>query len=592
MSDRTVLDLFRYDMDAPRRTHHVHWFPGGRTSYSTEDFLFHTSSLADALGDLGVAAGDRVVLLSDNRPEWHMADLAILDLAAVDVPAYPTSTADQLLAMVRDSGARVAVTDTAQQTAKLLEVRDSCPELVHLIQMEGPREHGVLDFSELVEGGDAVGSEARFWDRASGLDPHSLMTLIYTSGTTGEPKGVMLSHDNVVQNVLHAAHRVPVRRDDQVLEFLPLCHVFERMVGYIYMWRATTKHYCSISHVAELIAEIGPTLFAAVPRFFEKVQHAVMERVEKEPAHRRATFRWALEVGRRAALRRIAGRPMDAALTAELRLADRLILSKVRQGLGGRVRYCVSGGAELSLGVAEFFHAVGLCLVEGYGLTETSPVIAVNGTEPGTLRLGTVGKPLDNVEIRLASDGELLVRGPSVMQGYWNRPRETAEAFTDDGFLHTGDIAELDDDGFLLIVDRKKDLLVTAGGKNIAPQAIEAVFERSPFIEHAVVIGDRRPYLVALLVPDRDELRKWAAEQGLTAAGMEDLIEQPAVVGLFEATVASLNQSFAAFEQIKKFRLLPSSLTQESGHLTPTLKIKRRVVEHHFAHLVDGMYGS
>ena len=591
MPDRTVLDLFRYDVEAPRREHYSHWYPGGRTTFSTEDFLFHTSSLADALAELGVGRGDRVALASDNRPEWHMTDLAVLDLGAVDVPLYPALTAEQLLYQLRDSGAVVAVVEDAVQAAKLAEVRGGCPELRHVVQIDGPPEDGVVLFSQLTEGGDAIGSEKRFWDRATQLDPDSLMTIIYTSGTTGEPKGVMLSHDNMVQNVLHSAHRVPVRRDDVVLEFLPLCHVLERMVGYIYMWRATTKAYCSMIHIGELIAEVRPTLFTGVPRFFEKVREAVLERVAAAPATRQVLYRRAIDIGRQAALRRLAGKPVDGMLAARLELADRLVLSRIREGLGGRVRFCVSGGAELPLPVNEFFLAVGITVVEGYGLTETSPVIAVNGADPGMLRPGTVGKPLDNLEVRLAPDGELLVRGASVMQGYWNKEQATAEAFDDEGFFRTGDIAEIDDDGFLLIVDRKKDLIVTAGGKNVAPQPLEAQLARSPLIDTAVLIGDHRPFIVALISPNFEALERWAADAGVDFAGRDDLVELPKVRHLYEEIVGGLNGALARYEQIKKFRLLPTKLSVDDGHLTPTLKVKRRVIEARFGHLIEAMYG-
>jgi len=342
------------------------------------------------------------------------------------------------------------------------------------------------------------------------------------------------------------------------------------MVSYIYMWRATAKAYCSIYDVGDLLAEIRPTIFVGVPRFYEKVRETIFEKVSAAPAAQRALFRWALGIGRQAAIQRNAG----------------------KAGLGGRLRYCLSGGAELPLFVNEFFHSLGINLVEGYGLTETSPVIAVNGTEPGMLRLGSVGKPLDNLEIKLARDGELLVRGPSIMEGYWNKPEDTAEVFDGDGFFHTGDIAEIDDDGFLLIVDRKKDIIVNAGGKNIAPQPLESQLIRSPLVDTAVLLGDRRPYIVALLSPNLVELERWAAEHDVDYGNLEDLVEQPNVIRLFEELITGLNPAFARYEQIKRFRLLPVPLTVEDGHLTPTLKVKRRVIEQQFAHLIEAMYAN
>ncbi|HSN55667.1 MAG TPA: long-chain fatty acid--CoA ligase [Candidatus Sulfomarinibacteraceae bacterium] len=592
MTERTVLDFFRHEVEAPRSEHYAHWTPSGRRVLTTEQFFDRTAAFAAALTGLGVGRGDRVMLLSDNRPEWHMVDFATLSLGAVDVPVYGTLTPEQIAYQAKDSGAKVAVVETPEQMAKLLEIRKRCPELEHLVQIEGERERGVSSFGELVEGAFSDDAEAIFWDRANRVAPGDLMTIIYTSGTTGDPKGVMLSHDNVVQNVLHSAHRVPVTREDLALEFLPLCHILERMVGYIYAWKETSKAYCSVYHVGELLSAIRPTLMVGVPRFYEKVMQKVTDAAAAAPAVKRGLFNWALELGHEEARHRLAGKPMGLTLTARHAVADRLVLSKVREGLGGRLRFCLSGGAELPLHVAEFFHALGVFLVEGYGLTETSPVVAVNGAEPGTIRLGTVGRPLDNVEIRLAKDGELLVRGPSVMMGYWNKPEHTAEVFTDDGFFATGDIAEVDDDGFLLIVDRKKDLIVTAGGKNVAPQPIESRLKQSPYVESAVLVGDRRPFIVALISPSFDDLERWARRKGLTWSDHGDLVERPEIRALYDDVVASANASLARYEQIKKVRILPLALSIEGGQLTPTLKVKRRVVEQQFADVIGGLYGE
>ena len=589
MADRTVLDLYRHDVDAPRSSHYAHWTPRGCRTLSTGEFLRRTCALADALAALGVGPGDRVMLLSDDRPEWHMVDLAALDLRAVDVPVYGTLTPAQITYQVKDSGAKAAVVENDEQMRKFLSIRADCPSLEHLIQIEGAREPGVLDFDELAAA-ERGGSEQRFWDRASAIDECALMTIIYTSGTTGEPKGVMLSHHNLVTNVLHTARRAEAGRDDLALEFLPLCHVLERMIGYCYMWFATSKAYCSVYHVGELIGSIRPTVFTGVPRFYEKVQQKILDTVAQAPAVKRALFQWALGVGREAALRRIAGRDVSGALAARHRLADRLVLSKVRQGLGGRLRFCITGGAEMPIHVAEFFHSLGIWVVEGYGLTETSPVVSANGVEPGSLRLGTTGRPLDNVEIKVEEDGELLVRGPSVMLGYWNKPEATAEVLDAEGWFRTGDIVEVDDDGFLLIVDRKKDLIVTAGGKNVAPQPIESLLKRSPYVDVPVLIGDRRPYITALISPSFEELERWARASGVVAADRADLVDQPPTRQLFSEVVDAVNSGLARYEQIKHFRLLPTSLSIEGGHLTPTLKVKRRVIEQQFVELIDEMY--
>ena len=589
MVDRTVLDLYRHDVEAPRSRHYTHWTQSGRRTLSTSGFFSKTSSLADSFEEIGLEAGDRVIVLSEDRPEWHIVDLATLDLGAVDVPMYSTLAPDQIAYQVNDSGARVAVAEDADQMAKVLEIRHRCPSLDHLIQIDGPREHGVLalnDLTSVVRGG----AGARFWDRASSVEDDRLMTIIYTSGTTGDPKGVMLSHRNLVANVLESAKRAPMRRDDLALEFLPLCHVLERMAGYSYMRAATSKAYCSVYDVGDLLPAIRPTVFAGVPRFYEKLRQAIYERVAEEPALGRSLFRWAVDVGRSAAIRRLAGKPLGGVLESRLDLADRLMLSKVRAGLGGRIRFCMTGGAEAPLDVVEFFHAIGIWLAEGYGLTETSPVVSLNGVEPGTLRIGSAGRPLDNVEIALGTDDELLVRGPSVMMGYWNKPDETAEVLDEDGFFHTGDIAEIDDDGYLLIVDRKKDLIVTAGGKNVSPRPIERLIRSSPLVENVVLIGDERPYVTALLSPDFDELERWAAENKIVYADFDELVSHRLTRDLYGELVDGTNAGLARFERIKKFRVVPVTLTLEEGHLTPTLKVKRRVIEDVFGALINDMY--
>jgi long-chain acyl-CoA synthetase len=592
MPDRTILDLYRHDVEAPRSNHYSHYTPAGKRTLSTETFFRRTAAMARALDDLGIDRGERVLLLSDNRPEWHICDLAVLDIGAVDVPVYGTLTPEQIAYQVTDSGAVAAIADTPEQMAKLVEIRGQCPQMQHLIQLDGDSDDGVLSFEELLTAHDQPGNGDAFWDRAAKIDEHDLMTIIYTSGTTGDPKGVMLSHHNLVRNALSAAPRIALKKDDLGLEFLPLCHVLERFVSYIAMWRGIRRAYCSVYHVAELIAKVRPTLFTGVPRFYEKIHQAIMQKVADSTPLRRTMFRWATSVGHEQSCRDITGRESNGFFQSRHALADRLVLSKIREALGGRVRYCISGGAELPLYIAEFFHALGIRVIEGYGLSETSPVISVNGVEPGTLRLGTVGKPLADVEIKIAGDGELLVKGPNVMKGYWNKPAATAEAFDEEGYFCTGDIAELDEDGFLLIVDRKKDIIVTAGGKNVAPQPIENLLKRSPFIDVAVLIGDRRPFISALISPDQERIKAWATEQGIDYETYKELLELPQVHSLLRNAIRDTNASLARYEQIKAHRLISDTLSVDSGHLTPTLKVKRKKVEQDLVDLIEEMYES
>jgi len=586
MTEKTVLDLYRYEYESPREEHYFHYTLDGHSTLSTAEFFTRTAGLAIGLEKLGVVRGDRVMLLTDNRPEWHMVDLAAMDIGAADVPVYATLTPAQIAYQVKDSGAVVAVAESAEQMAKFLEVRNECPDLKHLIQIEGPCAAGVVSLDEVIDSGQSGEAEDLFWQRADDIGEDDVLTLIYTSGTTGRPKGVTLTHGNLVHNVLPSSERATVGPDDLGLEFLPLCHVFERMIGYLYMYRAVTKAYCSVYHVGDLLATIKPTVFASVPRIYEKVYDKVMDKVSSAPAVRRALFNWAIGEGRKAYPRRLAGHEPGG---IGYKLADKIVLSKVREALGGRLRYCISGGAPLPLFTNEFFQSIGIWILEGYGLTETSPVIAVNGFSAGMTRLGTVGKPISNVEAKIADDGELCVKGPSVMKGYWNLPEKTAEVFDADGFFLTGDIAEIED-GFIRITDRKKDLIVTAGGKNIAPQPIEAELKRSSLVDNAVIIGDRRPFLLVLLSPNDEGLEKWAEAEGIPFESIEEITKHPKAAEAFAEVVETTNAGLASYEQIKKHAVLPLMLSIEDGTLTPTLKVKRRVVEKQYTDLIEGMY--
>ncbi len=591
MAPRTVLDFFRADLERSRADHLTHAQPPGDRTVSTADFLSSTVRLSRGLAGLGVSRGDRVMLVCENRPEWHVADLAVLGLGAVDVPVYSTLLPAQVEYQVNDSGCAVAIVDQAHQAEKLLSVKARCPALKHLIQIDGDPAPGVLRWDDVIAGasGDA---EAAFWDGAAKVDPGDLMTVIYTSGTTGEPKGVMLTHANLAEDAKAGVPRVPIDQDDVALEFLPLCHSFERILGYAYMWKGARRVYCSVAHVAELVSRIRPTVFAGVPRFYEKVLAKVQEKVAAAPPVRRKLFAWALSKGDAVSHARLTGAEPGALLSLSHAVADHLVLSKVRHALGGRVKFCASGGAPLPLFVAEFFHALGVPILEGYGLTETSPVVSMNATGRGNLRLGTVGRALDNAEVKIAEDGELLVRGAMVMKGYWNKPEATAEVFDADGFFRTGDIAQIDAEGFIRITDRKKDLIITAGGKNVAPAPIESELKRSPLVDNAVVIGDRRPYLVALLSPNPEGLDRLAKEHGLPSADAADLARSPAVLEELTRHVERVNAALPRYEQVKRFRLLPAPLTMEAGYLTPTLKVKRRVAEREFASLIEEMYAA
>jgi long-chain acyl-CoA synthetase len=589
MADRNLLDLYRHELDRPREDHYVHYFPGGTRSFSTLAFFERTAALADAFQSLGVASGDRVAVVCDTRPEWHMVDLAILDLGAVNVPIYGTLTPDQVAYQLQDSRAVAVIAEDAEQMKKFLEVRDRCPDLRHLIQLDGERSDGVLDLGELMTG-SAEGAADRFWRRAATVDEGALATIVYTSGTTGEPKGVMLSHRNIVIDAREAVERVDISPGERGLETLPLCHMIERVAGFMYMSLGASRAYCSVYHVGQLMAEIRPAVFAAVPRLLEKVHAAVMARANAGSPARRALFGWALATGGRVARRRLTGEPIGSGLALQHAVADRLVLAKVRGAMGGRVKAVFCGGAAVPLYVHDFFQAIGVPVQEAWGLTETSPILTMNGPRPDSMRIGSVGRPLASVEMKVAEDGELMARGSVVFSGYWNKPERTAEAFDEDGFFATGDIGSIDGDGFVFITDRKKDLIVTAGGKNVAPQPLESRLRQSELVENAVLIGDGHPFIVALLAPDLEAVAAWARERGHPADDLAEVLEDPALQARFAAIVDGVNTDLARFERIKDFRVLSRPFTVDGGELTPTMKVKRRVVTAAHADLIDSMY--
>jgi long-chain acyl-CoA synthetase len=400
----------------------------------------------------------------------------------------------------------------------------------------------------------------------------------------------MLSHRNIVVDALEAVERVDIPPDERGLETLPLCHMIERVAGFMYMSLGASRAYCSVYHVGQLMAEIRPAVFAAVPRLLEKVHAAVMARANAAPPARRAMFRWALATGGRVARRRLDGEAIGFGLKLQHAIADRLVLAKVRGAMGGRMRAVFCGGAAVPLYVHEFFQAIGVPVQEAWGLTETSPILTMNGPRHDSIRIGSVGRPLSSVEMKVADDGELMARGPVVFAGYWNKPERTAEVFDDDGFFATGDIGTIDSDGFVFITDRKKDLIVTAGGKNVAPQPVESRLKQSELVENAVLVGDGRPFVVALLAPDVEAVAAWARERGRTADDLEALLADPALQDRFGEIVEEVNEGLARFERIKDFRVLPRPFTVDGGELTPTMKVKRRVVAAAYAHVIESMY--
>ena len=551
--------------------------------------------VALGLRALGIARGSRVAILSANRPEWAIADLGCLTAQLTDVPIYPTLPSEQVAYILRDAGAVAIFVADAEQLAKVTGVRGELAALRAVITFAPSRDGGAdLTVAELEEKGreaETPESIDRYRDEALAVQPHEVATIIYTSGTTGAPKGVMLTHDNIFSNVEASRQVLPFRPDEVSLSILPLSHIFERMAGHYLMLAvgASIAYAESLDTVAANLMEVRPSFLLSVPRLYEKFHARVMENALSGSALKKRIFFWARGVADRWSDRRLAGQPVGPMLAAQHALAQRLVFSKLKERMGGRLRVFVSGGAPLPPDINKFFYGAGLMILEGYGLTETSPVITVN--TPRNFRIGTVGKPVAGVEVRIAADGEILARGPGIMKGYYNNPEATAEAIDSDGWFHTGDIGELRD-GFLAITDRKKDLIVTAGGKKIAPQPIENAVKTNKYVSQAVMIGDKRKFAVLLIVPNFDQLEQWARRRNLIWSDRAELIANPLVKEKMEREVESRLTGLARFEMPKKIALLEHDFSIERGELTPTLKVKRREVDRRYKNLIDSLYAD
>jgi long-chain acyl-CoA synthetase len=544
------------------------------------------------LESIGIKRGDRVAIISENRPEWAIADFACLTSGVTDVPLYPSLPAEQLVYPLKDSGAVAIFVSTEAQAAKLVAIRAQLPALKTVIVFDSAAA-GQADMA--LEALEKRGAEIDSPERAAAfradalrVQPDDLATLIYTSGTTGEPKGVMLTHDNIYSNVAATRNALTMRGDDVSLSFLPLSHILQRMGDYWFLATGTCIAYVeSFDLVPIAMMQVRPTIAISVPRLYEKMYARVLENALAGGAVKKQIFFWARGVADRWADEKLAGREPAGLLALQYRLAQRLVFSKLKARTGGRLRYFVSGGAPLAPEINKFFYAAGLVILEGYGLTETSPVIGVN--TPENFRIGTIGKPIDGVEVKIAEDGEILTRGPHVMKGYYNKPDATRETIDDEGWLKTGDIGVIED-GFLRITDRKKDIIVTAGGKNIAPQPIENAVKTNKYVSQAVMIGDKRKFPVMLIVPNWDNLEKWATLKNLLWTDRAQLLAMPTVQAKMDKEVRSKFEGLASFETPKKIALLEHDFSVESGELTPTLKVKRRVVEQNYKAIIDALY--
>jgi len=559
---------------------------------TSQEFLRRVAGLSTAFVELGVKPGDRAGLFSANRPEWHTADFAITGAGGVTVPVYFNESPERMTYILNHCGARVVFVVGKPQLQKLLAVRANLPELEQIVVADGgadvPSE--CLRYETLIAGASAA-DVSSYRMRASQVLPGQLASLIYTSGTTGEPKGVMLTHTNFCSNVTDVGHDFQLNpAEDVALSFLPLAHVYGRTMDYIYIFQGAALAYVeSIDAVAQALLEVHPTITAAVPRFFEKIYARLAEQGSKNTGVKRMLFDWAMRVAEMSAQWRASQKHANLAVTLQQKLADALVYRKIRIGMGGRLRLISSGGAPLSKELAEFFWAVGIPIYQGYGLTETSPIVSSNYPEN---RMGSSGKPIPNVQVRAAEDGEILVKGPCVMQGYYKNPEATREVLSEDGWFRTGDIGYVDKDSYLFITDRKKDLIKTAAGKFVAPQPIENALRTSPYVLNAMVVGDKRKFIVALIVPNPTTVAAKAADQGIKFASNAKMAAHPWVHALFDSEVKRLTVHLAQYETIKRFALLPEDFTFDNGSLTFTLKLKRRVVEQQYAAVIESLYAD
>ncbi|NVO31425.1 AMP-dependent synthetase/ligase [Hymenobacter lapidiphilus] len=553
---------------------------------STDEVVRQVNEASLGLRALGIGKDDKVALISLNRPEWMIADFAIAQLGAVSVPMYPTITTEDYKFIFADAGVKAVLVSDQKLLEKVTEAIESLDipteNVFSFDKLDGARY-----FGELLDMGKK-GNLADLEPLKAAVQPDDLLTLIYTSGTTGKPKGVMLTHNNLLSNCRNAQRFVPVTKDDKALSFLPLCHIFERMVTHLYLINGVSIYYAeSMETIADNLREVQPEIFTTVPRLLEKVYDKIVAKGHALEGVKKNMFFWALNLG----LKYDNQQDHGFLYNTQLKLANKLIFNKWREALGGKLRCIVSGGGALQPRLARVFWSAGIPVMEGYGLTETSPVIAVGGYDPENNMIGTVGPIIDNTEVKIAADGEILTKSESVMKGYYNQPELTAKEFDADGWFHTGDIGEMVDGKFLKITDRKKEMFKTSGGKYIAPQVLEGKMKESPLIEQCMVVGDGQKFASALVVPSFDDLKGWCKRNNVPCDGSPgELVKNEKVVKMYEDLVHKYNESFAKWEQVKKIVLLPEHWTVESGEMTPTMKVKRKAITANNKDIIEGMY--
>jgi long-chain acyl-CoA synthetase len=595
---KTIPELFEYVTDERRSKARevllMRKVEGKFEGITYSEFKDESENFACGLSTLGIKPGDKIAIISENRPEWAYSDMAILSLGAIDVPLYPSLTAESIEFILNNSECKGIIASNKFQLNKLNKIRNKCRHLKFIIVLNEKDieddDKTIFSFKDIQDKGIIFKANRPYFIKEciSQVKENDLCTIIYTSGTTGEPKGVMLSHKNILSNVNSALEAYPITENDIFLSFLPLCHIFERMVGY-YCGFASGAMICyaeGIEAVAQNMLETKPTIVSTVPRLFERMYSKIIKNVDSQSQAKQKIFYNAIEIGKKYQQAKHAGN-ISLGLSIKNKLADKLVFSKLRERLGGRLRFFISGGAPLARDLGEFFEAIGIYIVEGYGLTESSPVIVAN--KPDDYKFGTVGKPFPGVEVKLAPDGEILARGPNIMQGYFKNRKETEETIKD-GWLHTGDIGVFDSEGFLMITDRKKHLFKTSTGKYIAPSHIENLFLASKYIDQFVLIGDRRMFLSALIVPDFDALQEYADTHKIPYGSPKELVKAKEIYDMIEHDMSQVQKKLANYERVRKFMLLDKPFSLEDGEITPSLKIRRKAVEERYGNLIEEMY--
>jgi len=557
---------------------------------STEEFADRVKCFSLGLRDLGLEAGDKLIVLSENRPEWVISDIANLCLGGITVPIYTSLVPEQIKYIIDDSDAKIVVVSDQSQWKKIEAIKPQLTKVTSYITCLSEAPEGVLTFAQVLERGRKMDKQnpGLFEKMALEVKPDAIASIIYTSGTTGPPKGVMLTHSNIFSNVKTCSSILPFKDTDTVLSFLPLSHILERMAMFAYLYIGMSIGFAeSIDTLGENLLEVRPHIMVNVPRVLEKIYAKVIDNVQASSSLKRKIFFWAMKVGKKYGRKKILNQPISKLLQFKRNLANKLVFSKVYAKTGGRVRFFLCGGAPLSKDIGEFFYAIGLTIIEGYGLTETSPVITANTFE--NLKFGTVGKPIPGVDVRIDEAGEILTKGPNVMNGYYKKEAASREVF-EGGWFHTGDIGHFDEEGFLVITDRKKDIIVTSGGKNVAPQPIEGILNLNPYISNALVIGDRRKFISALVVPDFEKLEEYAKQNNISFEDHCDLVKKEEIVRFIQEQVDNSAPNLASYEKVKKIALLDKEFEIEKGEITPTLKVKRNIVEEKHKGIIDAMY--